>query len=512
MLSKGKRPFAACIAVLALSAQAQTAAPVQVLPGSAPADLASGAASAPRKTASNRGVVIDTNAGSTSFPAAGKLKAQPAIETGPRRTLTVGEVTTIGLPNIARVAIGNGGVIKATVVDDGQLVLLAEAPGETGLHVWLKNGRQITYTVQVHPVHYEQLQADITAMVKDMPGVSVRTVGDRVVLEGRYPDSEAVAKIKILGENFPQLLNLISGKPADADPLQLERMVQLDLRVIEVKKRALDQLGIKWANTGNGPTFATNLLGYANTPWRPDTLQGFPLVNTAHPAATFFGLATQITSALSFLEENGDAWTLAEPRLSCRSGGESKFVAGGEIPIPVAQGNGAISVIYKQYGVLIEFRPVADGGGNVQSGIVVEVSEPDPRNSNQGFIAFTTNRAETQVAIKEGEPLVIAGLFRDKVDKSHSGIPGIGRIPLFSYLFGAHETRTEQTELVVLVTPRVVTPQSALNKLAVDRGQTLSESIRAKTDGRLNRAVAPEADGPDLPVTPAPTPSTSPQP
>ncbi|MEK8031090.1 pilus assembly protein N-terminal domain-containing protein [Ideonella sp. DXS29W] len=423
----------------------------------------------------------------------GKPKPTPGvIETGPQRILTVGEISTIGLPAISRVAIGNGGLIKATVVDDGQLVLMAEAPGETTLHVWLKNGRQITYAVEVRPVRYEKLQSDITAMLKDIPGITVRTVGERIVLEGRYPDAEAAAKVKMLSDNFQQILNLIPTKPADADPLQLERMVQLDLRVIEVKKRALNQLGIKWAESANGPTFATNMLGYANTPWRPENTLGFPAVSTLHRTASYFGIATQITSALNFLEENGDAWTLAEPRLSCRSGGESKFVAGGEIPIPVAQGNGAVSVVYKQYGVVIEFKPVADGGGNVDSAILVEVSEPDPRNSNQGFIAFTTNRAETQVAIKEGEPLVIAGLFRDKIDKSHSAIPGLGRLPIFSYLFGSHETRTEQTELIILVTPRVVTPESAMNKTGVDRSQALAKDIRDQTTERLKRDVDPK--------------------
>ena len=124
--------------------------------------------------------------------------------------------------------------------------------------------------------------------------------------------------------------------------------------------------GTRYAITN---TCAANVLGYANTTWRPGTADGYPTVTTSNPALSYFGLATQITSAINMLEQNGDAWTLAEPKLSCRSGAESNFLAGGEIPIPVAQALGVVSVEYKQYGVKINFKPVADGNGNIDSKI-----------------------------------------------------------------------------------------------------------------------------------------------
>ena len=428
---------------------------------------------------------------------------EPVIENGPKRLMAVGEILTIGLPSVSRVAIGNGKLIKATVVDDGQIVLLAEAAGETAMHVWLKNGRQVTYAITVQAVRHEKLLSDLTSYLQDQPSLRARVVGERIVIEGRYPDHETATKVKALAESFPQVLNLVPEKPTDADPLQLERMVQLDLKVIEVKRRALDQLGIRWANSAAGPTFATNVLGYANTPWRPATTTGFPHVNPTHPAATYLGLATQITSALSFLEQQGDAWTLAEPRLSCRSGGDSKFIAGGEIPIPVPQGNGSIGVQYKQYGVVIEFKPVADGNGNIESAIVVEVSEPDPRNSNQGFVAFTTNRAETQVALAEGEPLVIAGLLRQKVDKSGDGLPALGRIPAIGYLFGSREARTEQTELFLIVSPRVITPDAALNRTGIDKASQMEQGLSQQRTEGLPPAPLPLTRHRREPVTPA---------
>jgi pilus assembly protein CpaC len=351
------------------------------------------------------------------------------------------------------------------------------------MHVWLRNGRQITYEMQILSSRAGRVLEDLQALLKETPGITARMVGERIVIEGRYPNTEAAKRLKLLASHFPQVLNLVPDTPADADPLQLERMVQIDLRVVEVKKRALDQLGIKWATSANGPTFATNALGYSNTPFRP--IDGFAPVNTQHPIATYLGLATTITSALNFLEQNGDAWTLAEPRLSCRSGGESEFLAGGEIPIPVGQGFGAVSVEYKKYGVMIEFKPVADGQGNIDSHLLVEVSEPDTRNANGGFIAFTTNRTETQVALKQGEPLVIAGLLRQKSDRSTDALPGLGRIPFISMLFGARESRTEQTELFIIATPRVSTPESAMNRAGLDKAAAMSVETDEKTRARL---------------------------
>jgi pilus assembly protein CpaC len=255
------------------------------------------------------------------------------VESGLKRTMVVGEVTTIGLPSVARIALGNGALVKATVVDDREIVLLAEAAGQTVMHVWLRNGRQLSYELDVLAYRAGRILEDLQLMLRETSGITARLVGERVVMEGRYPNAEAAARLKALAASFPQVLNLVPDNPADSDPLRLDRMVQIDLRVVEVKKRALDQLGIKWAASANGPTVATNVLGYSNTPFRPEL--GFAPVNTANPIAAYLGLATQITSALNFLEQNGDAWTLAEPRLSCRSGGVSEFLAGGEIPIPV---------------------------------------------------------------------------------------------------------------------------------------------------------------------------------
>jgi pilus assembly protein CpaC len=465
---------AASVLLALTPARAQTSTPAAAITVTRPATAASGAV---------------LNAEQLQAPRSrAKAPAVPvSIEMGPRRVMAVGDVQTITLQDVTRIAIGNGALIKATVVDNSQIVLLAEAPGQTTMHVWLRNGRQLAYDVTVQAYRASKVLDDMQTMLKETPSITARTLGERIVLEGRYPNSETALKFKRLTESMPELLNLIADKPADVDPLQTDRMVQIDLRVIEVKKRALEQLGIKWASTATGPTFATNALGYANTPWRPAEQAGFPPVNTKHPIATYLGLATQITSALQFLEQAGDAWTLAEPRLSCKSGGEASFLAGGEIPIPVPQGFGAVGVEYKQYGVRIDFKPRADGEGNIDSGLMVEVSDPDTRNSNGGFVAFTTNRTQTQVAMKQGEPLVISGLLRQRNERSGDALPLLGRIPLISLLFGSRERTTEQTELFVIATPRVVTPDSTVNRDGVEKSQLMRSGSEERSREQLDK-------------------------
>lgn len=444
------------------------------------AGMGAPAANRSPESAGASGSIIESQQFAQPEPAVRRKGVIPPPDAGPRRNMVVGEVQVMNMSNVARIAIGDGSVVKATVVDDAQIVMLPEKEGHTTLHVWLKSGRQVTFEIAVTKQNNDRLVEDLKAWVQSIPGIRVTRIGDKIALEGRYPNNEAKDRIEGIAKQFPQVMNLVAKKASDSDPLQMERMVLLDLRVVEVKRKALEQLGIKWANTAQGPTFATNALMYSNTPFRPGSINSaFAPVNTAHPIATYLGLATQLTSALNLLEEKGDAWTLAEPRLSCKSGGKADFEAGGELPIVVSAGFGLVEVVYKKYGVLMHFEPEADADGNISSKLEIEISEPDARNSNQGFVAFTKNSTKTEIALKQGEPLVIAGLLRERTEKSSDAIPVLGRLPLLSYIFGSNEKRTEQTELVIIATPRVITPRSAESTDAVQQSEKMKEEAQA---------------------------------
>jgi len=293
-------------------------------------------------------------------------------------SLYAGQVRVLPQAGVERVAIGNGALLTASVVADKQIVLLGESAGVTSLYVWLRNGTQINYEVTVSADHYAKTAMELRQLLSHDKGINVSAVGDKVVLDGMYANQDSAAKIQKIVKAYPQVLNLVRERPEDQLVVP-EQMVQLDVKVVEVRKQALDNIGVKWSNLGvAGPTFATSGYFYANSAsFRGLNQEGYPITTPARPFISYLGLATQITSVLNFLESNGDSWTLAEPRISSVSGGSSKVQVGGEIPIPVSSGFGQLSVVYKPYGVILEFKPVIDKAGNVRSSIVAEVSQPD---------------------------------------------------------------------------------------------------------------------------------------
>ncbi len=390
-----------------------------------------------------------------------------------------GEVQVLDLANVSRIAVGNGAVLKATVAEPGQIVLIGEAAGTTTLRVWVgksaqTSSAQYNYEVTVRSDDTARIVRDVQDLLAGEPGLSVRQVDGHVLIEGDYSAPHTAARIEAIQKIYPQVVSVTPAhKPAAVVPV--ERMIHMDVRVVEIRKKALEQLGINWAAHATGPTIGGSY-----------TTGKFP---ARMPNMGYFGIVSNLTSAIDLLGQSGDSWTLAEPRVSCKSGGEAKFVVGGEIPIPVSAGFGTVSVIYKKYGIILEFKPVADDKGNVSSSIVAEVSEPDPTFSNvgnNGFVAFRQNRTETEVSLKENETLVISGLLRNSGSNAINGIPGLKEVPVLGALFKSKEFQNERTELVVLVTPRAIDAQAEQNVAAIRR----SDDSTASANNIINRYMA----------------------
>jgi pilus assembly protein CpaC len=390
--------------------------------------------------------------------------AAPSVIAGPNVVLFHGEVQVLDLSNVQRIAVGNGEVLKATVAEPGQIVLIGQQAGTTSLRVWSDNGPQYTYEVTVRNDDTARIVRDVQDLLVSEPGLSVKQVDGHVLIEGDYSSPGTAARIEAIQKIYPQVVSVAPPrKPPVA--VAIDRMVHMDVRVVEIRKNALERLGVNWAAQARGPSFGASY-----------TTGTFPgrIANTS-----FFGIASNLTSVLDLLEQSGDSWTLAEPKVSCKSGGEAKFVVGGEIPVPVAAGLGTTTVIYKKYGIILEFKPVLDEKGNVSSSIVAEVSEPDQTFSNvaTGLIAFRENRTETEVSLKENETLVISGLLRNSGSTSVNGIPGVKDLPVLGSLFKSKEFQNERTELVVMVTPRAVTPQSDMNVASIQHGDQAAVGV-----------------------------------
>lgn len=401
-----------------------------------------------------------------------------------------GEVRVLAIANVERVAIGNGALLTATIVDDKQIVLLGESVGRTSMHLWLKNGAQRRFEVEVAPINAaENTASEWRAILGADAGIQVTVVNNKVILSGDYTSAEQGEKIKALAGEYPHVINFIKEKPMGIE-VPKQRMVLMDVKVVEARKAAVDNLGIKWsAEQVNGPQISNNFLFYSNSQQRPDLsgqAGGLGNATPARPLLSFVGMANQITSMLNFLERNGDSWTLAEPRVSTVSGGKSKVQVGGEVPIPVATGLGQISVIYKEYGVILEIEPEVDVDGNIRSKIMTEVSRPDPSTGSGGFTGFITNRTETEVNLVEGETLVISGLLLNNGGANKEGVQGLQHVPVLGRLFSNREFVNDRTEMLVIVTPRIHVSGSTTARAMEINAQEKIDHIESVIEKRIS--------------------------
>jgi pilus assembly protein CpaC len=313
-----------------------------------------------------------------------------------------GEVKVLGTFDLSRVAIGDGKVVRVETKDGGELILIAQAAGSSSLRLWLKSGAELDYNIRV-------------------------SKGD--------PETR----------------------------LRMESMVRMNVKMIEVRKNAISDLGIDWSNQVNGPAISTVGDFMSSSLFRSSSASSgisetLPL--SVEPFSTHFGLATSITSKINFLASSGDATTIAEPTLSCTNNGTATFLAGGEIPYPVTGSNGQTTVEFKEYGIKLEISPQVDTDGNIYTSILTEISQIDPSVSVLGAPGILTRRAQTHINVVTGQTMVISGLLSTENSIDENKLPWLGDLPFVGGLFGSTNTRNQMTELVIFVTPEVIKPQS----------------------------------------------------
>ena len=193
------------------------------------------------------------------------------------------------------------------------------------------------------------------------------------------------------------------------------------------------------------------------------------------PPRGYLGLSTTLDSRLRLLEQKGEVAVIAEPSLSCRSGGAARFVAGGEIPITAINTQGSADVEFKEYGVILDVKPVIDSVGGIIARVEVEISQIDDSQRVLGVPGFLKRRSVTDIRLQDGETLVLAGLVSRLDARDRSALPGLGRLPLAGRAFRADSRRREATELVIFLTPRVHrTPEAS--------GQDLSERVERQLE------------------------------
>ena len=392
-------------------------------------------------------------------------------------SLMVGRSTVIdtGSP-IQRVSLTSDGVADALVTSSAQLLVHGKTPGTISMFVWNRAGAIRRYDVTV-----ERDLSRLVSQVHDLfPGehITVEGNGRSIVVAGRVSTKFVVEKAVEVAAGYvdkkEDVVNLLQvqegGVPA--------KQVLLRVRFAEVSRSAMSELGVSWFT---GPTGVKNTLARVTT--QQFAAPGFEDLKYTKPDSKFGSDPTSAEGKFTFsdflnlflfsekfdigamvraLQTKGLFQSLAEPNLVAESGKEASFLAGGEFPIPVAQGSGAnigVSVVFKEFGVRLNFTPTVTGD-RVHLKVKPEVSTLDFNNAVvlNGFRipALSTRRTDTEIELENGQTFAIAGLLNNTMNSTLQKIPGIGDIPILGLLFKSKAAQRNQTELVVMITPEIL--------------------------------------------------------
>jgi len=395
--------------------------------------------------------------------------------------LVLGQIKTIPLASkVVRVAVGNGKILTTNVLEN-EMVLLAETPGNTSLRLWMADGKQLNYAVTVLDTDPDVTTKRLGDMLSAMPNIKVERAGDMVLLTGIASKAD-MARIDAIAKLFPHTHNAIRE-----EQITMRRMVYMKVQIVEMKKSIGENIGLSWDKSIAGP--AAGIAGNWNTnpyyriPSTPPAgfpTDGLPVGGTGW--RPFIGMTSAITSMINLAVNNGDAFVLATPELSARSGGKAEFLAGGQIPIiSPASAAAPASVTFKDYGIKLIIEPVADEKNNVTALLKTEVSNVDGSVSVGGNPGFLTRKTDSEFNVQSGQTIVLSGLVNTDLQKDISKLAGLGELPILGPLFRSNNFRSGRTDLVIFVTPTVIDPSSPLNQERLDKAKDIQEKFKIQS-------------------------------
>lgn len=392
-----------------------------------------------------------------AVPVSAPAAAPAVFGGGTTISLEINRGQVVRLPRPAStVFIANPDIADVQVKSAGLVYVFAKKGGETTL-IAVDNSDEVMLEARVVVTgNHARMRDSLRELLGDRErDVAISSVGEQMVIEG-------TVQSPVDSENVRRLAAAITGdekRVINRLKVSIPTQVMLRVRVAEMSKDISKTLGFNWnvVNQTDAMTIAFTLLN-------PTTLA---IPNKFRITATEG--ATTVNSIVDALEEERLVKILAQPNLTAMSGQTASFLAGGEFPILVPQGNGAISIEYKTFGVSLAFQPTVLSDNRMSLHVRPEVSEL----TDQGAIAIgglqvpalQVRRAETFIEIASGQSFAIAGLLRSDVTHSVSKWPGLGDIPILGALFKSDQFQRRETELIIIVTPYLVEPV-ATSKLA----------------------------------------------
>jgi pilus assembly protein CpaC len=343
----------------------------------------------------------------------------------------------------AKIVVAQPETAEVVATTDHSFYVRGVSVGSTNLLVYGPGGK-LQQVVDVR-VGYDarSLEQDL-GVIFPGEGIRVQTMGQGVLLTGDVSNASVAKRAMDLADKFaPQ-------GATSALTVKASQEVILEVRILEAGRSALQDLGFGLTVTDghSALTSGSGLIG--NSP-----AQGVLALRSKVGTVT-------IDASLQALEEKGLVRTLARPNLVAVSGETASFLAGGEFPYPVPQGLNQITLQFRTYGVKLNFLPTVQDNGLIRMKVAPEVSQLDQTNairvSGVTVPGLITRRADTTVELKNGDSLAMGGLFQRNYDNSLRQFPVLGDIPILGSLFRSVRWKRAETELVIIVTPRLATP------------------------------------------------------
>lgn len=401
-----------------------------------------------------------------------------------RLDLTIGKSQVINLKDpFNRVAVANPVIADAFVVTPTQILVHGKAVGTTSLVVFYPDRTMFFDLVISTDIG---LLKERLKQVAPRDEIDVFPAGDGIVLSGSVSSSAVMAIGADLAQAFApkgkvvNLLSLIDVKP---------QQVMLQVHVAEVDRSALKELGFSiraLGNTiaagifpGNPFTGALGTLGTVTQPGFGTSVVGRSTPDFAFDNSSFFLSSgpRDYAGVVRALSDRNMFRTLAKPNLVTMSGKEAKFLSGGEFPYPIAQEQGSVTVQFKEFGIGLVFTPVVVDGENISLKVLPEVSSLD---FSQGLVSagfripvIRKNQAFTNVSLKDGDSFAVAGLINNEVRQAVAKIPLLGDIPILGALFRSVRFQSNETELLFLITVKLVKPSGPGTAVTQDPSRLL---------------------------------------
>ena len=359
--------------------------------------------------------------------------------------VTLGKSHTVRLnTQYVDIVVGDPSVADAMPLTDQSLYILGKKSGTTNVSIYDQNKKLVGIIDVDVSLNTNRLNDEVQRRIPNAR-VNVSSVNGQVMLSGDVPDSATADRAVTLAKQFsPDVINSLS--------ISRPQQVMLEVRFLEASRGASKEVGVRWDLTSqqlNAVSGLTTLLTGTSAPF-------------GSVLGRILGQGVQVDALIQLMEDKNIARRLAEPNLVALSGEKASFMAGGEYPYPVSAQNGQVTIEFKKFGVGLNFTPTVLGNGVINLKIEPEVSQLD--NINVVRIGGVTvpglivRRASTMVELRDGQSFAIAGLLQSVNQETQQQLPWLGDVPIIGSLFRSSAFQRNETDLAIIVTPRLVQP------------------------------------------------------